>query len=64
MADHHSILAKAVSALDPNTAKARRRLYDRARSAMVTKIERAVPPFDDADVAATKIAFESAVREG
>jgi hypothetical protein len=31
MADYHSILAKAVDALDPNTARARQRTYDRAR---------------------------------
>jgi hypothetical protein len=61
MADYYTILARAVGALEPNTAAARRRLYDRARSAMVSEIEKAVPPFDGADVAAAKIAFESTV---
>jgi hypothetical protein len=61
MAGYHSILAKAVSALEPNTAAARGRLYQRARSAMSSEIEKATPQIDGADVAAAKIAFESAV---
>jgi hypothetical protein len=61
MADYHSILAEAVGALNPNTAGARRQLYDRARSAMNSKLEAAMPPFYGADVAAAKIAFETAV---
>jgi hypothetical protein len=49
MADYYSILAKAVEALDPNTAAARQQLYDRARAAIIAKLERAMPPFDGAD---------------
>jgi hypothetical protein len=61
MADFYSTLAQAVGALDPSTAGTRRQLYDRARSAMISKLEAAMPPFDGADVAAVKIAFEAAV---
>jgi hypothetical protein len=61
MADYYSVLAQAVSTLDANTATARRQLYDRARSAMISKLEAAMPPFSGAAVAAAKIAFESAV---
>jgi hypothetical protein len=61
MADFYSILAQAVGALDPNTMDTRGQLYDRARSAMTTKLETATPPFSGADIAAAKIAFESAV---
>jgi hypothetical protein len=35
MTDLYSILAKAIDALDPNTQDARRRLYERARAALV-----------------------------
>jgi hypothetical protein len=61
VADFYSILAQAVGALDPSTADTRGQLYDRARSAMTAKLEAAAPPFPGADVAAAKIAFESAV---
>jgi hypothetical protein len=61
MADFYSILAQAIGALDPSTADTRGKLYDRARSAMISKLETATPPFPGADIAAAKIAFESAV---
>jgi hypothetical protein len=56
MADYYSILTKAVDALDPNTGVARRQLYERARAAMIAKIERAMPPFPGSEVAAAKVA--------
>src|SRR5215472_3440514 len=37
MADLYSILAKAVATLDPNTKETRRRLYERARAALVAE---------------------------
>jgi hypothetical protein len=61
MADFYTILAQAVRVLDQSTADTRGPLYDRARSAMISKLEAASPPFPGADVAAAKIAFESAV---
>jgi hypothetical protein len=63
MADYYSILAQAVGVLDPNTADTRGQLYNRARSAMISKLEDAMPPFSGADIAAAKIAFESAVAK-
>jgi hypothetical protein len=38
MADYHSTIAKAVGALDLNTEKARRRLYERARAELRSKM--------------------------
>jgi hypothetical protein len=63
MADYHSILAKAVDALDPNTPRARQRIYDRARSAMRSTVERTVPPIYAADVATAKVALEAAITK-
>ena len=63
MADYYSILAKAVDALDPNTGAARRQLYERARAAMIAKLERAMPPFHGSEVAAAKVALESAIAK-
>jgi hypothetical protein len=63
MTDYHSILAKAVDALDPNTPRARQRIYERARSAMSSTIESTVPPINAADVATAKIALEAAITK-
>jgi hypothetical protein len=62
VADYYSILSKAVSALEPNTASARLHLYERARSAMSAEIERASPPFDATDIAAAKHGLKNAIE--
>jgi hypothetical protein len=38
-ADYYSLLARAISALDSNTAEARQALYERARKALVAQLE-------------------------
>jgi hypothetical protein len=62
VADYYSILSKAVSALEPNTASARQRLYERARSAMSAEIEGASSPFDASEIAAAKQGLKSAIE--
>jgi hypothetical protein len=62
VADYYSILFRAVSALEPNTASARQRLYERARSAMSAEIEGASPPFDASEIAAAKQGLKSAIE--
>jgi hypothetical protein len=62
VADYYSILSKAVSALEPNSASARQRLYERARSAMSAEFELASPPFDTSEVAAAKRGLKSAIE--
>jgi hypothetical protein len=61
MADYYSIIAKAVSTLDPNTREARRRLYGRARAALLAEIRRAYPPLDQSDIMATRKSLEEAI---
>jgi hypothetical protein len=63
MADYHSILAKAVEPLNPNTPKARQRIYDRARSVMRSTVESTVPPIHAVDAAIAKIALEAAITK-
>src|ERR1700681_3591381 len=58
MAVYHSIIAKAVRALDLNTEKARRRLYERARAALRSKMHSAYPPFHRSEIAAAEMALE------
>jgi hypothetical protein len=62
MADYRLIIAKAVSALDLNTEKARRRLYERARTAFRSKMYSAYPPFHRSEIAAEEMALEMAIE--
>jgi hypothetical protein len=63
VADYHSLVAKAVNALNPNTRMARQHLYERARSALIAEMESAFPPFHGSEVAAAKMALESAIEK-
>jgi hypothetical protein len=63
MADYYSIIAKAVSTLDPNTEGARRRLYERARSAVIAEMHRAEPALDHSDIMAAQMSLELAIGE-
>jgi hypothetical protein len=56
-------LAKAVNALDPNTGMARQQLYQRARFAMILKLENVYPPFRRSEIATAEIALESAIEK-
>jgi hypothetical protein len=63
MADYQSLVAKAVNALNPNTRRARQHLYERARSALIAEMESTFPPFHGSEVAAAKMALESAIEK-
>jgi hypothetical protein len=62
VADYHWIIEKAVSALDLNTEKARRRLYERARAALRSEMHGAYPPFRRSEIAAAEMALETAIE--
>jgi hypothetical protein len=62
MADYYSLIAKAVGALDLNTMKARRRLYERARTAVRSRMHGAHPPFHRSDIAAAELSLEMAIE--
>jgi hypothetical protein len=51
-----------VSALDLNTEKARRRLYERARAALRSEMHGAYPPFRRSEIAAAEISLEMAIE--
>jgi hypothetical protein len=63
MADYRSIIAKAVSTLDPNTEEARRRLYERARSAVMAEMRKAERALDPSDIMAAQMSLELAIGE-
>jgi hypothetical protein len=62
MADYFSVIAKAVSALDLNTEKARLRLYERARTALRSEMHSAYPPFHRSEIAAAEMSLEMAIE--
>jgi hypothetical protein len=62
MADYYSVIAKAVSALDLNTEKARLRLYERARTALRSEMHSAYPPFHRSEIAAAEMSLEMAIE--
>jgi hypothetical protein len=61
MADYYSILATAVRRLYPNTPAARRRLYDRARSALLSEMQRADPPIARSEIMVAQMALDTAI---
>jgi hypothetical protein len=62
VADYHSIIDKAVSALDLNTEQARRRLYERARAALHSEMHSVYPPFRRSQIAAEEMSLEMAIE--
>jgi hypothetical protein len=62
MADYHSIIEKAVRALDLNTEKARLRLYERARTALRSEMHSEYPPFHRSEIAAAEMFLEMAIE--
>jgi hypothetical protein len=63
MADYYPIIAKAVYALDPNTEETRRRVYDRARAALLSEVHKLVPALDQTEIMAEQLYLELAIGE-
>jgi hypothetical protein len=63
MADYYTIIERAVGGLDPNTGAARRRLYDRARVALVAEMRSARNGLDESDILAAQRSLEEAIRK-
>jgi hypothetical protein len=62
-ADYCSVIAKAVRMLGQNTADARHEVYERARSAVLSEMNRAYPRLDQSDIAAAQMCLEAAIIE-
>src|SRR6266536_2512236 len=63
MADYQPLIAKAVAALDKSTGEARRALYERARTALVTQLRGVVPALSESDITRERLALEEAIRK-
>jgi hypothetical protein len=63
MADYYPLIARAMSGLDKNTGEARRALYERARTALVTQLRGVEPALSEADITRERLALEEAIRK-
>ena len=63
MADYYSILTRAVRGLDPNTSAARQRLYDRARCALLSEMQKAYPPIERSEIVGAQMALDTAIGQ-
>jgi len=62
MTNYYPLLASVVATLDPNTAEARRQLYDSARVGFPTYLGNLDPPLSDSDVTRERTAIEEVIR--
>jgi hypothetical protein len=60
--DHYTSLARAVARLERDSYEARGAVYDRALTALVKRLNSAVPPHSQADIDMELLAFREAVR--
>ena len=63
MADYYPLINKAVAGLDKSTGEARRALYERARTALVTQLRGVQPALSESDITRERLALEEAIRK-
>src|SRR5690349_15002343 len=63
MADYYPLINKAVAGLDKSTGEARRALYERARTALVTQLRGVTPALSESDITRERLALEEAIRK-
>ena len=63
MADYHPLITRAVEGLGTSTAEARRTLYERARTALVSQLRGVNPPLSEAEITRERLALEDAIRK-
>jgi hypothetical protein len=62
-ADYYPLIIQAVSRLEPNSAETRRKIYDRARAAMVAQLRSVTPSLGESDIGREQLALERAIRQ-
>ena len=63
MADYFPLISRAIAQLDSSTGEARRAIYERARTALVTQLRGTKPPLDESDITRERLALEEAIRK-
>jgi hypothetical protein len=61
MSDFYPLIARAVARL--NTSEARRAVYARARTTLVTELHSVDPPLDESHIVSEWLALEEAIRK-
>ena len=63
MTDYHPLISRAVEGLERNTGEARRALYERARTALVTQLRAVEPALSESEITRERLALEDAIRK-
>ena len=63
MTDYHPLIARAVEGLGKSTGEARRALYERARTALVTQLRGVEPALPESEITKERLALEEAIRK-
>jgi hypothetical protein len=63
MADFYPILARAVAGLSDPSPEARRAIYDRARTALVTQLRSLDPPLGEAEIMRERLSLDESVAK-
>lgn len=63
MTDYLPLIARAVEGLDKSTGEARRALYERARTALVTQLRAVEPALSESEITRERLALEDAIRK-
>jgi hypothetical protein len=62
MANYYPLMASVVATLEPNTAEARRQLYDSARVGFPNYLGNLDPPLSDSEITRERTALEEVIR--
>jgi hypothetical protein len=63
MTDYQPLIARAVEGLGKSTGEARRGLYERARTALVTQLRNVDPPLSESEITRERLSLEEAIRK-
>src|SRR5580658_198697 len=63
MTDYQPLIARAVEGLGKSTGEARRSLYERARSALVTQLRAVEPQLSESEITRERLSLEEAIRK-
>ena len=62
MTNYYPLMASVVATLEPNTAEARRQLYDSARVGFPNYLGNLAPPLSDTEITRERTALEEVIR--